>query len=64
MSAQTQTQYQALAGNRTPSEQRRLNAARRRAHNAHELATRKPTPENITRAAELAAGINRMAVAA
>ena len=63
MSAQTQT-LEAPAGYRTPQALRRLTAARRRANEAHQAATRKPTPENITRAAELAAGLHRIEVAA
>lgn len=59
------TQTQIPAGPRTPLELRRLAAARRRAQEAHEQATRKPTPANIERASELAAGLHRMeAVAA
>lgn len=64
MSAQTITQYQTPASYRTPLELRRLAAAKRRATTAHELATRKPTPANIERAAELAAGLHRMDAAA
>lgn len=39
---------------------RRIEAARRRATDARHKATRRPTPENLNRAAELEAGLHRM----
>ena len=39
---------------------RRIEAARRRAVDARHAADRRPTPENLDRAAELEAGLERM----
>jgi len=39
---------------------RRIEAARRRATDARHRANNRPTPENLNRAAELEAGLDRM----
>jgi hypothetical protein len=39
---------------------RRIEAARRRATDARHRANQRPTPENLNRAAELEAGLDRM----
>lgn len=39
---------------------RRIEAARRRATDARHKADRRPTPDNLNRAAELEAGLERM----
>lgn len=44
--------------------ERRLIAAQRRAADARHLADRRPSPENLNRAAELEAGLARMVAAA
>ena len=49
-----------LASTPTRGAARRIEAARRRATDARHRANRRPTPENLTRAQELEAGVTRM----
>lgn len=49
-----------LATTPTRGAARRIEAARRRATDARHKANNRPTPENLNRAAELEAGVERM----